>query len=130
MAAYWPTAEDEPRIKAYMNALPKLVASRTLTEPAWNNSRATADIAGEVRALKARSEKALYIFGSAELVASLLSESVIDGVQAGASAGDSWPWAAPVRPGRAGAAHAPLGAAGEGWHGHPELHPGLSPPDA
>jgi dihydrofolate reductase len=78
MAAYWPTAEEEPGIKDYMNALPKLVASRTLTEPAWNNSRATADIAGEIRALKARSEKPLYIFGSAELVASLLPDGVID----------------------------------------------------
>ena len=78
MAAYWPDAEDEGEIKAYMNALPKLVASRTLTEPAWNNSRATADIVGELRALKARTEKAIYIFGSGELMRSLLPEGVID----------------------------------------------------
>ena len=78
MAAYWPNAEDEGEIKSYMNALPKLVASRTLTEAAWNNSRATADIAGEIRALKGRSERPVYIFGSGELVRSLLPEGVID----------------------------------------------------
>jgi dihydrofolate reductase len=61
-----------------MNALPKLVASRTLTDPAWNNSRATADIVGELRALKARSEKPVYIFGSGELMRSLLPEGLID----------------------------------------------------
>ncbi|MBP7001154.1 dihydrofolate reductase family protein [Amaricoccus sp.] len=78
MAAYWPEADEDGGIKAYMNALPKLVASRTLTDLAWSNSRATADILGEIRALKARSEKHLYIFGSADLVASLLPEGVID----------------------------------------------------
>jgi dihydrofolate reductase len=78
MAAYWPDAEEEGEIKAYMNALPKLVASRTLTDPAWNNSRATADIVGELRALKARSEKPVYIFGSGELMRSLLPEGLID----------------------------------------------------
>ena len=79
MAAYWPDADEEGEIKAYMNALPKLVASRTLTEPAWKNSRATADIAGELRRLKAATEKELYIFGSGELIGSLLEEEgVID----------------------------------------------------
>ena len=65
----------------YMNALPKIVASRTLTAPAWNNSRAVADIAGELRAMKARTEKAIYIFGSGELMRSLLPEGVIDEIR-------------------------------------------------
>lgn len=80
MAAYWPEAEedDEARIKAFMNALPKLVASRRPGALAWNNSRATADIVGELGALKARAAKNLYVFGSAELVASLLPAGLID----------------------------------------------------
>jgi dihydrofolate reductase len=78
MAAYWPNAEEESRIKAYMNGLPKLVASRSRTELEWNNSRATSDILGELKALKARSQKTLYIFGSGELLRSLLPEGVID----------------------------------------------------
>jgi dihydrofolate reductase len=81
MAEYWPKAEDEGAIKTYMNALPKLVASRTLTRAEWSNSRATADIAGELRALKARSEKPLYIFGSGELMNSLLPEGLIDEIK-------------------------------------------------
>ena len=36
MASHWPTDTDEPEIAEYMNAIPKLVASHTLTEPAWN----------------------------------------------------------------------------------------------
>jgi dihydrofolate reductase len=81
MAAYWPNADDDPVIKEYMNRLPKLVASRSLTDPAWENSRATADIVGELRALKRRSERPVYIFGSAELVGSLLPEGVIDEIK-------------------------------------------------
>ena len=81
MAAYWPAAEDEGDTKDYMNRLPKLVASRTLTDLGWTNSRATDDIAGELRALKARSEQPVYIFGSAELVGSLLPEKVIDEIK-------------------------------------------------
>jgi dihydrofolate reductase len=78
MAAYWPTAEEEGRVRDYMNALPKLVASRTLRRADWNNSRVTADIAGELRAAKARAGKTIYVFGSAGLTASLLAEGLVD----------------------------------------------------
>jgi dihydrofolate reductase len=78
MAAYWPEAEEEGEIKAYMSALPKVVASRTRTALDWNNSRAVTDIAGELRTLKARTDKGLYIFGSGALMRSLLLEGVID----------------------------------------------------
>ena len=43
MAAYWPTAEGEGTIKAYMNDVAKIVASRTLKEATWRNSRVVAD---------------------------------------------------------------------------------------
>ena len=81
MAAYWPEADEDSEIKAFMNALPKIVASRTLTELAWNNARATSDIAGELRALKAGSEKPLYLFGSGELMGSLLPDGLIDEIK-------------------------------------------------
>jgi dihydrofolate reductase len=77
MAAYWKTAEPG-NITTYMNALPKLVASRSLTEADWNNSRVTSDIAGEVRRLKASLSKDLYIFGSADLTHSLLQDGLVD----------------------------------------------------
>ena len=51
MAAHWKTAEPGA-VTTYMNALPKLVASRTLTEPDWNNTTITADIGPEIERLK------------------------------------------------------------------------------
>lgn len=78
MKAYWTTAEDDTEVKAYMNGLPKIVASRTLDTADWNNSRIAKDIAGELTQLKRATEKNIYIFGSADLVASLLQSDVID----------------------------------------------------
>jgi len=77
MAAYWTTAEPGT-ITSYMNALPKLVASRTLTSVDWNNSRVTADIVPEVERLKREETKTLYVFGSAELTYSLLEAGLVD----------------------------------------------------
>ena len=77
MAAYWKAAEPST-ITTFMNALPKLVASRTLTSADWNNTEVTADIAHAIRDLKNSSGKDLYVFGSADLVASLLPEGLVD----------------------------------------------------
>ena len=77
MAAYWTTAEPG-KITSYMNALPKLVASRTLTSVDWKNSRVTADIVPEVERLKREETKTLYVFGSAELTHSLLEAGLVD----------------------------------------------------
>lgn len=77
MKAYWTKAEDN-EIARFMNALPKLVASRTLTGSDWNNTRVTADIAGEIAKLKAQPEKNIYVFGSAELADSLLKAGLVD----------------------------------------------------
>lgn len=78
MSAYWSSDEEEGEVKTYMNALPKIVASRTMQTAEWNNSRVVSDIAGELRRMKQTAEKDLYIFGSAELVDSLLPENLID----------------------------------------------------
>ena len=54
MAAYWPSPEairDDPRVAARMNALPKLVFSRTLDRAAWANT----GLAPEVLATEIRS---------------------------------------------------------------------------
>jgi len=79
MKTYWTTADDDTEVKAYMNALPKIVASHALEKSDWNNTRIVRDIAGELKQLKQASDKNIYIFGSAVLVASLLQEDdVID----------------------------------------------------
>jgi len=77
MADYWKTAEPSV-ITTYMNALPKLVASRTLTEPDWNNTTITADIGPAIEKLKTSSAKDLYVFGSAELMHWLLEQGLVD----------------------------------------------------
>jgi dihydrofolate reductase len=78
MASYWTTAEAG-EIKTYMNGLPKLVASRTLKQAQWNNSRVTGDIIGEVGRLKQENDgKVLYVFGSADLSDTLLKEGLVD----------------------------------------------------
>lgn len=77
MAAHWKTAKPS-EVTTYMNALPKLVASRTLTEADWNNTTVTADIGAAVKQLKAKSDKNVYIFGSAELTAALIQQGLVD----------------------------------------------------
>ncbi len=78
MAAYWTTAEDTSEITAFMNGVAKLVASRTLKEASWNNSRVVGEPVAELTRLKAGPGKAMLIFGSAELTASLLQAGLVD----------------------------------------------------
>lgn len=78
MKAYWTTTEEEGEVKAFMNALPKLVASRSLTASDWNNTQVTAEIASEIARRKAAPGKDIYVFGSAELTDSLLRDGLVD----------------------------------------------------
>ncbi|MGO4439348.1 dihydrofolate reductase family protein [Rhizobium sp. RAF56] len=78
MASYWPTAEEAPKIAAYMNGIEKLVASRTMKTANWNNSRVIADPAAELTRLKEQAGKSIFIFGSAELVDTLAKAGLID----------------------------------------------------
>jgi dihydrofolate reductase len=77
MADYWKSAEPG-KVSTFMNALPKLVASRTLKSVDWNNSQVTADIVPELKRMKAEQSKTLYVFGSAELTHSLLEAGLVD----------------------------------------------------
>jgi dihydrofolate reductase len=77
MAAYWKTAEGE--ISDFMNNLPKIVCSRTLNSADWNNSILIKEnVANEIAALKAKSNKDMYVFGSANLCETLIRENVFD----------------------------------------------------
>ncbi|MCR6500889.1 dihydrofolate reductase family protein [Shinella sp. CPCC 101442] len=80
MKAYWTTAQEEGEVKAYMNALPKLVASRTITSSDWNNTEVTADIIGEIARRKRMLDKTIYVFGSADLSDGLLEAGLVDEV--------------------------------------------------
>jgi dihydrofolate reductase len=82
MASYWPTSAaiiDDPIIADLMNNLPKIVFSRTLQKAEWNNTRLVKDhIAEEITRLKGQSGKDLAIFGSANLLSSLIQMDLID----------------------------------------------------
>lgn len=80
MKAYWTSAEanEDSEVTRYMNALPKLVASRSIQSSNWNNTRVTADIAGEIAKLRAAPGKDILVFGSAELIDALLAAKLID----------------------------------------------------
>lgn len=77
MAAYWKSAKGE--IARLMNSLPKIVCSRTLQSADWQNSRLIKEnLVSEIAALKAESEKDLYVFGSANLSETFIREDLFD----------------------------------------------------
>jgi dihydrofolate reductase len=77
MANYWPNATGE--VADLMNALPKYVFSRTLTKSNWNNTQLFGtDVPGTVSRLKRESTKEIFLFGSADLAASLIPRQLID----------------------------------------------------
>lgn len=76
LARYWPTAADPEA--AVMNALPKLVVSRTLERAEWANSRIVRDAAEEIAQWKRQPGKDLALLGSAQLGAALLRLGLID----------------------------------------------------
>ena len=82
MTQYWPTPmakEHDAQIADRMNALPKVVFSKTLKEATWNNTKLVkGDMAAEVRRMKQESGDGLTILGSGTLVAQLADEGLID----------------------------------------------------
>ncbi|MCW2709242.1 MAG: bifunctional deaminase-reductase domain protein [Frankiales bacterium] len=80
MAAAWPERAGDPYADQ-MNALPKYVASRTLTQDdlSWNSTLLPPeDAIGAVRELRARDGKGLQIWGSASLATQLVAHDLVD----------------------------------------------------
>jgi len=78
MAGYWPKAPSD-EIADKMNGLPKLVASRTLQQVSWNNSKLIkGKVADEVAELKRKPGKDIVLLGSSILASSLLRDGLID----------------------------------------------------
>jgi dihydrofolate reductase len=77
-AGFWPKQTDNP-FTAVLNSVQKYVATRTLSEPLWENSTLLAgDARDTVAALKRSSERDLVVLGSGELLGVLISEGLID----------------------------------------------------
>jgi len=85
MAGYWPTPDARkanPAVAERMNALPKVVFSRTLDEPSWQNTRLIkGDIAAEVRRLKQEPGPDMVILGSGSIISQLTAARLIDEYQ-------------------------------------------------
>lgn len=75
-AGYWPHHGDNP-IGAKLNAVPKFVASRTLSDPSWTGTSVIADPARQVGALKDRFEE-IHVIGSGVLARSLIEAQLVD----------------------------------------------------
>ncbi|HYS73570.1 MAG TPA: dihydrofolate reductase family protein [Thermoplasmata archaeon] len=77
MASFW--SKEKGEIADFMNTVSKVVFSRTLKDAAWNNSRLVKGNAEEeVAKLKKQPGKDLFIFGSANLSATLMQKGLID----------------------------------------------------
>ena len=76
MAAAEPGRTDD--FIATMNAIPKYVASTTLTKVGWNATLLGADVAGEVAALKQQPGKYILKYGTGPLDLTLVSHGLVD----------------------------------------------------
>jgi dihydrofolate reductase len=80
MAAFWPTPEAiaaEPGTARRMNALPKVVVSRTLDRADWDNTRVVRSV-DDVAALKREDGKDAIVFASSDLTVGLAERGLID----------------------------------------------------
>ena len=84
MVSYWPTPaarEQNPEVAEGMNALPKLVFSRSLTKSDWNNTTVVkGDPGAELKQRKAAGVN-MTILGSGSLVSQLAPSGIIDEYQ-------------------------------------------------
>ena len=56
-AGFWPEQSADDPIAVKFNAVPKLVASHTLTDPSWAGTTVITDVANEVAAAKEPSDR-------------------------------------------------------------------------
>jgi dihydrofolate reductase len=82
MARYWPTPEaikDDPIVAERMNALSKIVFSRTLDKAAWNNTILVKDHSEEeIKKIKQQPGKAMALFGSGSIMTQFAQQGLID----------------------------------------------------
>jgi dihydrofolate reductase len=78
-AAHWPHADADDPIGRKLNAMPKHVASRTLSTVDWTNSRLLdGDAADAVAELKRRPGGEIQVHGSGGLIQTLMEHDLVD----------------------------------------------------
>jgi|SRR5215211_3581349 len=85
MASYWPTpqaAKQFPVVAEQMNALPKVVFSKSLDKVDWSNTKLVkSDPAAEIRKMKSESGPDMVVMGSGTIVSQLTQARLIDEYQ-------------------------------------------------
>lgn len=85
MASWWPTpaaAEAMPEVAARMNAMPKVVFSRTLRSADWTHTTLVRDdAAAAVRRMKREPGPDMTVLGSGRIVARLAEAGLLDALQ-------------------------------------------------
>lgn len=79
-AAYWPYTTKAPNIAQPFNATKKYVISHARAELSWPNSVLVTgrDIVAEIKKLKAMEAPDLWVYGSSNLIQTLLSHDLVD----------------------------------------------------
>lgn len=82
MAAHWPNQPDDDPIAASMNRFTKYVVSNTLDDVAWQNSTVIkGDVVGEITKLKEQPGKNITVWGSGDLIQTLMGHDLVDEYQ-------------------------------------------------
>ena len=85
MASHWPSpeaAKENPVVAESMNQNEKVVFSRSLDRPTWQNTRVVkGNIAAEVRRMKEEAGPPLVVMGSGTIVSQLAAEGLVDEYQ-------------------------------------------------
>ncbi len=78
-ASYWPYADAKNPFTGPFNSAKKYVASRTLQKLDWSNSELIkGDVAKEVKKLKEQAGPELHVYGSGNLIQTLLKHDLVD----------------------------------------------------
>jgi dihydrofolate reductase len=77
-AAAWPTMEGTGAYGEKMNGMPKYIVSTTLSAVTWNATLLKGDLAEELARLKQEISQDILIFGSGQLVHSLIAQRLVD----------------------------------------------------
>lgn len=78
-ASYWPNTKEEQEVAIPFNSTKKYVVSHTSFESAWNNSVCiTGEVVAEIKKLKEQDGPDLWVWGSGNLIQTLLENKLID----------------------------------------------------
>lgn len=81
-ASYWPHAKADLEVAKPFNSTKKYVVTHTAFEPSWNNSVCvTGDVVAQLKKLKEAGGPNLWVWGSGNLIQTLLKHNLIDQMQ-------------------------------------------------